>query len=142
MLFIIRDSVRRDNCLSYIRSINFEAKPIQVDIKPYRKNRSSAQNRTMWAWLHVLSEHTGYDAEELHELFKARFLGVEAREVMGQQVFITKSTAKLTTQQFAEYMNKIEAVAAEMGVRLPIPDDYAYAMHHDSKGENHGRIGQ
>lgn len=141
MFFIIKDAIRRDNCLSYIRSINFEVKPIQVDIKPYRKNRSQAQNRTMWSWLHVLSEHTGYDAEELHELFKARFLGVEARDVMWQQVFITKSTTKLTTQQFAEYLNKIEAVAAEMGVRLPIPDDYAYAMNQD-QGENNGGIRQ
>ena len=50
------------------------------------------------------------------------------KQIMGQTVAIPHSTTKLTTKDFSDYLNKIEAVAQNMGIRLPIPDDYKYAM--------------
>lgn len=136
MLFILIDDARRDNCLNYIRGLNL-GKRMQVEIKPYRKNRSQAQNRTMWAWINTLADHTGYSPDELHEMFKQRFLGFHHKEIMGETVLIAKSTTKLSTHEFAEYMNKIEAVAAQMGVQLPIPDDYGFVMSVDTTGGSH-----
>jgi len=63
--FILIDEQRRGNCLNFINALNLTTQ-WSVEIKKYKKNRSLAQNRTMWAWLGIISDFTGDTAEHLH----------------------------------------------------------------------------
>jgi len=125
--YILIDEARRSNALEYIKALSLK-KPVSVEIKEYRKNRSGAQNRTYWMWVNLMAEEYGYEPEELHESFKKTFLGEEDRIVFGKPVKMVKGTTKLTTQEFADYMTKIELTANQMGLNLPHPDDYRFAM--------------
>lgn len=121
--FVITDQARKEYCLGYIAALNPEIK-WSVDIKKFVKSRSRAQNRTYWQWLHVISDHTGYDTEELHELFKGRFIGFKEKEIMGEKIRMTKSSTALTTKEFSDYLGKVELLARSLNVSLPYPDDY------------------
>jgi hypothetical protein len=86
-----------------------------------RRKRSSAQNRRYWGGgvLAQIAEQAApngklYAAEVWHEQFKRMFIGVI--ELPNGQVS-GKSSTDLTTAEFCEFCDKVEAYAAsELGV--------------------------
>lgn len=94
------------------------------------QKRTSKQNRRYWG-SGVLSQIAAqalvngrfYSAEIWHEQFKRQFLGVE---VLPSGQFIGLSSTKLTTAEFCEFSDKVEAYAAtDLGVHfvdLPVKD--------------------
>lgn len=86
-----------------------------------RRKRTSPQNRRYWgngvlAQIAAQAVVNGrmYSAEVWHEQFKRQFIGVE--ELPNGQV-IGKSSAGLTTTEFSEFCEQVEAYAAsELGV--------------------------
>lgn len=127
MLYIISSEHKRREAMQAVAQCT-SAKVMQVEIKEYKKNRSTSQNRLYWMWLNVIGDFNGNTADELHEEMKVRFLGVQHIEVAGTHLIIPKSTAKLNTTEFTKFLEAIEALAMELGVALPIPDDYDTAM--------------
>lgn len=135
-MFILIDETRRQNCMAYLAGLHLAPKTHCVEIKEYRKNRSNAQNRTYWMWLNAIAPESGYSAEDLHEVFKQRFLGLEERvvsftrngKVVREIMCRPKSTAWLTVAEFSDYLRRVEGLAQDMGFVLPYPDDFKYAM--------------
>ncbi|WP_151711240.1 recombination protein NinB [Acinetobacter junii] len=136
----------------YTQAIN-EGKPLVVEIKPEAKDRSKAQNRLYWKWLHEIHRKTGNDEDQLHFEFKKKFLiGIlkrdddeyaamclaiktlkqsesEQYEAIANGVIRETSTTRMDTKQFTEYLNLIEAFALKtFGLVLPVPDDLKYAL--------------
>lgn len=107
----------------YLLSLSRPNKPtkIEIIIKRYRKKRSVQQNRYYWLCLNFIGNEIGEDAEELHNTFKAMFLTDRTGKIP-----IVRSTTKLNTVQFTEYMDKIARKIAEIDITLPNPED-AYA---------------
>lgn len=136
MLYIIDSKQRRTDAAQAVA--NLRSHPVmQVEIKEYRKNRSTSQNRLYWMWLNIMAKDTVGDngADELHEQLKVKFLGVEHKIINGIACIIPKSTSSLTVGEFTEYLHKVEQLALELDIALPIPDDYGTAMgHKESSG--------
>lgn len=110
-----------------------------VKISRHRPKRSIPQNRTYWMWINCISDETGNDQDALHELFKEKFLGMEVIDVLGEWIGRPKSTAKLSTVDFSAYMEKVQAWAAsEMAIRLPNPEDLAWADFYEHYGQRYG----
>ncbi|TBG37133.1 hypothetical protein ELG78_09140 [Rhizobium leguminosarum] len=127
MFFIIDSREKRQEAANFVARL--PASPLySIEIKPYKKNRSLAQNRTMWMWYNVLADHLGCEPDDVHDQMKVRVLGVERKIVAGQALILPRSTTDLDTTAMARFMEAIEALAAELEVKLPIPDDYRYAM--------------
>lgn len=102
-------------------------KPWQVEIKPYKKNRSLAQNKLYWKWITCIGDEIGYTSDELHAIMADKFLLDEIIEYGGKEIRKDKSTSRLTTKQFTEYLEKIDRFAsAELGIVLPSPEDIYY----------------
>lgn len=88
-----------------------------------RKKRTPAQNRRYWGngvLAQVAQQATVngklYAAETWHEVFKRQFIGVE--ELPGGEV-IGKSSTSLSTKEFCDFCDEVEAYAAtELGVRF------------------------
>jgi len=100
-----------------------------IEITKYRKDRTASQNKLLWLWLGIISNDTGNSPDELHEIFKLKFLGSETLSALGFKIERPKSTTKLTTQEFTDYLDKIEGLAISIGIRLPHPEDlYREAM--------------
>lgn len=128
MRYILIDEKRRSNCIDEISKIDI-TKPIEVTIKPYKKNRTNSQNALMWMWLLDIAAHFGYTEDELHEVLKVRFLGVERKTVGNIDLVQPISTTTLSTKQMAEYLLKIEALAESNNIALRRPDDYMLAIY-------------
>lgn len=95
-----------------------DGKRVDVTIRKERSIRSLNENNYYWGVvLQLLSEHTGYTTDEMHEICKHQFLMVH-----GQFDYV-KSTTKLNTVEFEEYLDKIKNWAAVLGVNVPNPNE-------------------
>ena len=123
MYFVTRDNEVKQRCMEHIQALDGV---YRVTIEPYKKDRSKAQNSLMWMWLGIIANDTGNSPESLHEIFKMKFLGTEKINSLGYSIEIPKSTTKLTTQEFTDYLDKIEGLALSIDIRLPHPADLYY----------------
>ncbi len=83
-----------------------------------RKNRSENQNRYYWGCvIKLASEWCGYYPDEMHEAFKFMFL---RREEPGKPPTVL-STARLTTMEFSEFVDRCREWCAAQGVNVPDP---------------------
>jgi len=126
MLFVtVRDDVKQ-RAIEHIQSLEGVW---DIEITKHKKSRSVSQNRLMWMWLNIISNDTGNDPDDLHELLKMKFLGTEKKVFMGSEIERPKSTTKLSTLEFTNYLDKIETLATSIGIVLPHPEViYAEAM--------------
>lgn len=93
-----------------------------VHIERRRRGRSKEQNAYYWAVvLPEISAHTGYTPEELHEIFKTRYLA-RKRVWRGGEITTVKSTTTLTTNEFAEFLTDVIVEARDLGIDVPEAD--------------------
>lgn len=87
-----------------------------------RERRSVDANRRYWLLLHKIAAKVAggkYSADTLHVYYKSRFLGCDDVEMPnGKTLTIPRSTADQESPEFAEYVDKVEADAADRGVYL------------------------
>lgn len=103
-----------------------------ITFTPRRAARSDLQNRWYWGVIvELLSEHTGYTPDEIHEVCKAKFLPKRLAvsdgngEIKGEFV-IGGTTTRLNKHEFGEYCEAIRRWAADdLGVVIPDPDEGA-----------------
>lgn len=88
-----------------------------------KENRSSAQNRYYWVYLHQIEAETGNRAEEIHEYAKRKFLQPKTITVKGETIRIPNSTKDLSKAEMVEYMDFIEGWS---GVTRPNPEAVGY----------------
>lgn len=101
---------------------------LSIIIERQHATRSIAQNRLYFGvYCAVLSEHTGYSKEEIHEILKAKFLPkklalADANGEIVEEFIVGHTTTRLNKIQFGEYLEKIQHWAAEeLGVVIPDP---------------------
>lgn len=103
----------------------YEPCEVVVYVERRKKNRSKEQMGYYWGVvLPEIAIHTGHSQEELHKIFKVKYL-MQKMIWRGANVFTPRSTSELTTNEFAEYLSTIILEANEMGITVP-PADQAY----------------
>lgn len=141
MKFILINETIQQNCINHLLNVPLDGKTECV-FQDVDTTRSGAQNRLMWgAWYPVICEYTGYTKDELHELVKAKFFGVKemvTKDRNGKKIVLhvpNGSTASLPVYKKEEdkpcmtkFLEFIELLAHELGLNLPYPDDYKFAM--------------
>lgn len=103
---------------------------LEVCIRRLRATRSQRQNAYWWGvCLALVSEHTGYSPEEMHEIAKQMFLPKTLAlsnhngEVVGEFV-MGGSTRTLNTKEFGEFMDRFKQWAAQtLDVYIPDPNE-------------------
>ena len=102
-----------------------KGKNVTVTIEKTKKNRSAEQNRWYWACIALLSDHTGYDKNKMHEIVKYKFLKGELVDIKTGEVYeYLKSSADLTTTEFSVFMEQLIQWSAEsLQVVLPLPGE-------------------
>lgn len=102
-------------------------KNVEVIVRPERKHRSLKANAYLWGVVYAAAqEWSGHDAEELHEVFKGRFL--PRRQVLmptGELLDAPGSTRELDTEAFGEFVNSVIRFLAEQGVHVPQASEVA-----------------
>lgn len=92
---------------------------IEITVGVQKKRRSNPQNAYYWAVpVKLLGDYLGYEDDEIHEALKWQFLKIEGDPPS------VRSTKKLSTTEFNEYIEKIIRWAAlEFQVVIPDPSD-------------------
>lgn len=141
----ISDKSSKTAAIRIIESLPFE--PLhEIDIREYKRDRSLEQNALYWKWLTVIGNELGEDKNELHEMFKDKFLvsiferdnpeyaemikslrnvyrhGMKAEALaLRKQVVALTSTTSCNVAQMTEYMDSILRHAAGLNIVLPVP---------------------
>ncbi|MCE5225600.1 MAG: hypothetical protein LLG05_07025 [Porphyromonadaceae bacterium] len=100
--------------------IKLEGKRFDATIRKERSQRSSNQNNYYFGVVcKVLGDYFGYEPDEMHEALKLKFLQIGPCDVP-----TVKSTTKLNTAEFEEYLERIRRWAAtEYSVQIPLPGE-------------------
>jgi hypothetical protein len=96
-----------------------------VEVKRHAKRRSDQQNRYLWgvAYPAFLRALPGWEAEDVHEYLLGEHFGWERLEGLGRpRVKPVKRSSKLSTLEFAEYVDFVQRKAAELGLYVPDPE--------------------
>jgi hypothetical protein len=73
----------------------------------------------------ILADFTGYSKDEMHEVLKGKFLSDE-KEIAGEQIRFSHSTAELNTVEFEQYLTDIrEWASVKLGLFIPLPNEVA-----------------
>jgi hypothetical protein len=116
---IIRDRPFFDKYLTNFK----EGELLELTLKKYKKNRTLKQNAYYFGVvLPLMAEHTGYSANEIHEIEKRRHLPRKILTLFGKEYHMPGSTATLSVGEMVEYVDRCIADAAEMGINVPPPD--------------------
>ena len=111
--FILRDNQVKERAIQYLMALPLV--PVQeLDVYEHTKKRSNQQNKLYWAILNELAEASRYSSEVYHEYMKRKFLGVVEIEVHGEIVQVGRSTAKLSTKEFVDYVTQVQVFANEV----------------------------
>jgi len=89
-------------------------KEMEGTIRKKKKNRSIYQNRYYWLCLTILSNHTGFTKDELHNILRFKFLKTTLTDTKTGELYeYIKSTTDLTTTEMELYLAEIRQFAAE-----------------------------
>ena len=98
-------------------------KPIQIIVVRKKKQRSLNQNAYYWLTMKLIGEDLGYFAEEMHTVFAIMFLK-KIINLGTHSIESYRSTTKLTTVEFEEYLQNIRIFASsELGIFVPLPNE-------------------
>jgi hypothetical protein len=106
---MIKWALTKDNLpqlIEKLKNLDF-TKRWRVTVTDAKLNRSLEQNERLWQLYTSISQHTGIDKSQLHELMGWKFLR-EQKVIAGMPCEVIKSTTKLTTSEMTEYQNAIE----------------------------------
>ena len=117
-----QDRERFDNHL-----LNYEGKTVVVTVREQKERRSLNLNSYYWAVIvKLLSEETGYNKDEMHEVLKSMFLRTRY-QIKGVWVDSTKSTTKLSNKEMGEFIEEVKRFASTtLGVYIPDPNEVEY----------------
>lgn len=125
--FILRpDSAQPfQSMLEYLQQRD-QSIPWQVDVKPYKKDRSAEQNRYYWGVVmttiqKAIQDSRGehYSTDEIHEWMRDKFLPKRVITIKGEPKVLVPSTTTLTVGEFGEYLEQIIGFCAESGIVIP-----------------------
>jgi hypothetical protein len=107
-----------------VHKAKMEGKRFELVLRLQKSQRSLNQNAYYWSvCLEILSGHTGFTPEEIHEIMKYKFL--KEHKNAGEKLFLyVKSTTKLNTTEMEEYLEKIRRFASiELNCFIPLPNE-------------------
>ena len=127
-VFVLRTPEIRDRACKLIQKA--PDKPLYaMELKPYAKVRSNAQNAMLWLLLTRIAEFipdedgVPHSKEAWHHKLKVEFGYVDDTmpmkiDGMTVDVPVPKTSTRMTTKEFSEYFEQVEVFAAEHGVFL------------------------
>jgi hypothetical protein len=105
---------------SILALLKFEPSDVVVTVAPIRSNRSLNQLSYLWGIVYPeIAGHTGHTTTELHEIFKRLLLPPRITKFKGREFKMAATTSTLSKSEMAEFITRVIAEAAEMGINIP-----------------------
>jgi len=95
-----------------------------IEEKYIVKKRTTDQNSLYWLWITCISNETGNNVNDIHEILCEMFLPTQEKIVLGVSRMERTSTKTLDTVKFKVYLDAIQVYSqTELGITLPNPED-------------------
>lgn len=102
----------------------YEDRDIEIWVRLHKSKRSLNQNRYYFFICKLIAEETGDTPKDVHEALKFKILGKEQYSVFGEVYSRVRSTAKLNTKEFEDYLEQVRAFCASyLGMVIPLPNE-------------------
>jgi hypothetical protein len=108
----------------------------EISMKPRKLTRSLSQNAYYWAavvapfteWLRAEWGESDVQPEQAHELLKTKILGTRelVNKQTGEAIEITRSSKRLDTHEFGEFIENAAAWLAEFTGIVVLPSEMFY----------------
>lgn len=123
---LIKDATITFENLPYARHHlkKMEGKKVTIDVQTQTSRRSLNQNALMWMWFTLIAQYTGHTPEEIHIIVKGLYCPKKTLIIKNKTYTLPKGTSELTKGEMVEVMLHIEAMAADLGVILPSPEEW------------------
>jgi hypothetical protein len=109
--------------IAHIQRLDITNKLYTVETLEKRAGRSISQNSLYWLWLTCIEHETGTNKDELHEIFKHKFLLPKEVNALGEKIQVWTTTDK-DTLLFKQYLDKIQIFSlTDLKIILPNPED-------------------
>lgn len=106
----------------------YDDTPTIITIERKKKSKSQEQLGYLWGVIYpLISQHTGHSIEDLHDVFKTKYL---KRKILwrGADMVTTGSTVGLSSNEMSEFISNVKLEANELGIEVPEPDKL-YQFH-------------
>ncbi len=112
-----------DQCQTVANQLKLEGKRIELVIRQEKSQRSVNQNNYYWGVVLELLSDNGNTPDEWHEICRQMFLK-SFKLVNGKEMEYTRSTTKLNTVEFEDYLEKIRRWSADfLNINVPLPNE-------------------
>lgn len=130
-----------EKAFNYAKRIIETAKfGITIEVSKKKTLRSINQNAYYWGIvIQQISDEWGYFPNEVHQILKIEFLKIDDVVYKGKTFPIVKSTTKLKTDEFEEYLEKCRMWASinlEICILLPNECESMWDYSHKNKTGN------
>ena len=123
--FIFRsDMPNKDSVWSFfIQSFKeiFSGGGCQIDIQPYKKNKTEQQRKYAHACIAYIAKEQGSDPKHLKVRIKQSIGLVEVIWADGNELTIEKSTEELNREEYGLFIDAIRELAEFLNVKIPQP---------------------
>lgn len=112
---------------SFLKNLKtfFADKNVVITVATTNK-RSLSQLRYYWGIvLKTISDATGYNPQELHEIFKYMYFGYETKEAFGQEIKVIPSLSNIDKDTMQSYLNFVLDYA-KTKLSINIPENIQY----------------
>ena len=116
---VINDRAKFDNDIS-----KHENKTVVITVREQKNKRSLNLNAYYWSVVvELLSEETGHDKDDMHEILKSMFLRTRYK-LNGVWTDGTKSTTKLNNKEMIGFIDEVKRFSStELGLYIPDPHE-------------------
>lgn len=132
MRVIISDEEQRRRAIDAVMRCNLD-QPMEVTLQQHQPRRTLPMNALYWEWLTQMAKHFSRNAgpfskDDMHDLMRHQHLGYAEAKTIGKTEIPRqlRSSADLTKGEMLEYMQRIDAWAADHGCLLVRPEDAEY----------------
>lgn len=119
--WVLRGDTIRGLCISWLSSIELdEGNPLEVVVKPHKKNRSLEQNDMFHAWCGTIADKTGHSKQEIKQIMVESTFGTEEfLNLQGRTRTRLKETSGMTVGEMSELLERTIQIGIELGAEVP-----------------------
>jgi|TARA_R110002051_G_scaffold315537_1_gene393990 hypothetical protein len=119
--WVLREETIRELCLSWLSAIELdEDNPLEILVKPYKKNRSLEQNDMFHAWCGTIADKTGHSKQEIKQIMVESTFGAEEfLNLQGRARTRLRETSGMKVGEMSELLERTIQIGIELGAEVP-----------------------